>query len=497
MISDPNEEVLRSALARRYEIEGLLGRGGMGVVYLARDLRLERPVALKVPSADRAADPAFRQRFLREARTAAALLHPNIVPIYAVHEVGEMIFFAMAYVAGETLDQRLEREGALSPETAARLLRELADALAYAHARGVVHRDVKPDNILLDAASGRALLSDFGIARMSGDGRSTLPPSDGGVAGAAAFMSPEQARGEPVDSRSDLYSLGIVGYYALTGRLPFTGETDVLVLALHATTPPPPLVVPGVPRRLAQAVERCLAKHAGDRFPDGAALGRALSQALPQHAVPPIAVRAFLTRSAHLAGPALMYEAFVGLIAAPATLWCWLYTDAGALCGAAAAALAGLVLVPLVVAWARARRLLADGHGWEDLIDALVVERERHCEELRFVYGEAGSPFERGLEWLAWIATVVTTATTVALFSYPDLTASTEIAVVWAAAAGTALIAASVAQARTEQRTDPRGARRVRFWSGWLGRLLFRLAAARWRRAPTRENALRSLETPA
>ncbi len=356
MISDPNEELLRSALAGRYEIEGLLGRGGMGVVYLARDLRLERPVALKVPSADRAADPEFRARFLREARTAAALLHPNIVPIYAVHEVGEMILFAMAYVAGETLDQRIEREGALSPETAARLLRELADALAYAHARGVVHRDVKPDNILLDAASGRALLSDFGIARMSGDGRSTAPPSDGGVAGAAAFMSPEQARGEPVDSRSDLYSLGVVGYYALTGRLPFTGETDVLVLALHATTPPPPLVVPGVPRRLAQAVERCLAKHPGDRFPDGAALGRALSQALPQHAVPPIAVRAFLTRSAHLAGPALMYEAFVGLIAAPATLWCWLYTDAGTLCGAAAAALAGLLLLPLVVAWARGGR---------------------------------------------------------------------------------------------------------------------------------------------
>ena len=497
MISDTNEEVLRRALAGRYEIEGLLGRGGMGVVYLARDLRLERPVALKVPSADRAADPAFRARFLREARTAAALLHPNIVPIYAVHEVDELIFFAMAYVAGETLDQRLDREGALSPETAARLLRELADALAYAHARGVVHRDVKPDNILLDAASGRALLSDFGIARMSGDPRSNPPPSDGGVAGAAAFMSPEQARGESVDSRSDLYSLGVVGYYALTGRLPFTGETDVLVLALHATTPPPPLVVPGVPRRLAQAVERCLAKHANERFPDGAALGRALSQALPQHAVPPIAVRAFLTRSAHLAGPALMYEAFVGLIAAPATLWCWLYTGPGALCGAAAGALGFLLLAPLVVALGRARRLLADGHGWEDLVDALTVERERHCEELRFVYGEAGSPFERALQWLARAATLAAIGLTAALFLRPELAASAEMAVLGAAVGGVAVIAASVAQARTEQRTDPRGARRLRFWSGALGRVLFRSAAFRWRRAPARERELRSLETPA
>src|SRR5258708_4328828 len=193
----------------------------MGVVYLARDLRLERPVALKVPSADRAADPAFRARFLREARTAAGLLHPNIVPIYAVHEVGELIFIAMAYVAGETLDQRIEREGALSPETAARLLGELADALAYAHARGVVHRDVKPDNILLDAASGRALLSDFGIARMSGDGCSSAPPSDGGVAGAAAFMSPEQPPAAPAHSPPDPYSLALGGSYPLTPRLPF------------------------------------------------------------------------------------------------------------------------------------------------------------------------------------------------------------------------------------------------------------------------------------
>jgi serine/threonine-protein kinase len=341
------------------------------------------------------------------------------------------------------------------------------------------------------------LLSDFGIARMSGDGRSSAPPSDGGVAGAAAFMSPEQARGEPVDSRSDLYSLGVVGYYALTGRLPFTGETDALVLALHATTPPPPLADPGVPRRLAQAVERCLAKQAGDRFADGAALGRALGQALPQHAVPPIAVRAFLTRSAHLAGPALMYGAFVGLIAAPATLWCWLYTDAGPLCGAAAAALACLLLLPFVVAWARARRLLADGHGWEDLVDALVVERERHCEELHFVYGESGSAFERALLWLARFATLATAAVTAALFVRPELAASTECAVAWASAAGTALVAASVAQARTEQRTDPRGARRLRFWSGWVGRALFRLAASRGRRAVASEGTLRSLETPA
>src|SRR5712692_4103408 len=152
--NDPDVADLRRALAGRYELHGLLGRGGMGVVYRAHDLRLERSVALKVPPADRAADPAFRARFLREARTAAALAHPNIVPIFAVHEVGEFIFFAMAYVGRETLARRVARDGPLTAADAARLLGELADALAYAHARGVVHRDVKPDNILLEGATG-------------------------------------------------------------------------------------------------------------------------------------------------------------------------------------------------------------------------------------------------------------------------------------------------------------------------------------------------------
>src|SRR3989441_4762879 len=423
--NDSGEEHLRRALAGRYELEGLLGRGGMGVVYLARDLRLERPVALKVPPHDRAADPAFRARFLREARTAAALAHPNIMPIFAVHEVGEFIFFAMAYLGGETLARRIAHEGPLAAADAARLMGELADALAYAHARGVVHRDVKPDNILLDAASGRALLSDFGIAHVSLDGRPAPASSGGGgsVFGTVEFMSPEQVRGEPVDARSDLYSLGIVGYYALTGRLPFSADSDAAVVALHCTTPPPPLTAPGVPRRLAQAVERCLAKHPADRFQDGAALGRALAAALPGQAALPIAVRAFLTRSAHLAGPALMYEAFVGLVVAPAAAWCWLYGGARVLALAATAGLAAAPLLPLAVAWARARRLLADGHGWEDLTDALVAERERHHEELSFIYGAGPSLFERVLQWLSRVSLGTVALGTVLLVKGPDAAA--------------------------------------------------------------------------
>src|SRR3989442_487817 len=317
--NEAGDAQFRRALAGRYELEGLLGRGGMGVVYLARDLRLERPVALKVPPPDRAADPAFRARFLREARTAAALAHPNIVPIFAVHAVGEYIFFAMAYLGGAPPPRRIAHEGPLTAPDAARLLGELADALAYAHARGVVHRDVKPDNILLDAASGRALLSDFGIAHVSLDGRPAPASSGegGSVFGTVEFMSPEQARGEPVDARSDLYSLGIVGYYALTGRLPFSADSDSAVVALHCTTPPPAITSPGVPRRLAHAVERCLPKHPADPFQDGPALGAPPPAPRPGHAGPPIALRAFLTRSPPLPRPAPVDEAVVGLVVAP------------------------------------------------------------------------------------------------------------------------------------------------------------------------------------
>jgi eukaryotic-like serine/threonine-protein kinase len=478
---DDMEEELRRSLDGRYQLEGLIGRGGMGLVYLAHDLRLERPVAIKVPPPDRAADPTFRARFLREARTAAALAHPHIIPIFTVDEAGPFIYFAMAYVPGETLAQRVLYDGPFTPAAAARLLRELADALAYAHARGVVHRDVKPDNILLDAASGRALLSDFGIAHVSPDGRPGVVSSGSTLLGTAAFMSPEQARGGRVDARSDLYSLGVVGYYALSGHLPFAGENDAVVLALHCTTPPPPLDVPGASRRLVQVIERCLAKDADGRFADGAALGRALAAALPSDAPPPIAVRAFLTRSAHLAGPALLYEAVMGLVVLPLAAWSWLYAPLRARV-IAGAVLAVAALAPLLVTWARTRRLLADGHDWEDLVDALARERERHREELRFVYGAKTSRFERFMQWLSRLALVAAVGITVALLRDPELAGGALVPGAFFGAAATALLAAMMARARTEQRTDPRGQRRLRFWSGRFGRLVFRLAAVGRRR---------------
>src|SRR6266511_2273097 len=267
----------QSALAGRYSLERELGRGGMGVVYLAREVRLDRPVAIKVLPPSKTADASLRERFVREARTAAKLSHPNIIPIHAVEEIGAFVFFAMAFVEGETLTERVRRRGPLPPSEGARVLRDVAWALAYAHGQGVIHRDVKPDNILLEQATGRVLVADFGIASVvAGAGALTT----GEVVGTPEFMSPEQALGEPVDGRSDLYSLGIVGFFACSGALPFEADKATDVLAKQVTEPAAPLtsVAPLVPRRLAQAIDRCLAKDPADR-PDGpAALAEQLSQ---------------------------------------------------------------------------------------------------------------------------------------------------------------------------------------------------------------------------
>src|SRR5947208_9292697 len=273
----------QAALAGRYSLELELGRGGMGVVYLAREVRLDRPVAIKLLPPHHAGDERLRDRFLREARTAAKLSHPHIIPIFAVDEVNEFVFFAMAYVAGETLTGRVRRRGPLAPSEAGRVLREVAWALAYAHSQGLVHRDVKPDNIMLEEASGRALVADFGIAGLV-TGAAGL---DGGeIIGTPEFMSPEQALGERVDGRSDLYALGIVGYFALAGRLPFQAEKATEVLARQVTDRPASLAAAadGAPRKLVHAIERCLAKDPADRPQKGEDLAEQFGLALERRA---------------------------------------------------------------------------------------------------------------------------------------------------------------------------------------------------------------------
>ena len=497
---------LQQALAGVYDIEEPLGRGGMALVYLARERRLDRRVALKVLLPDLAADETCRLRFLREARTIARLTHPNIVPIFTVEEMGGFVFFAMAYVAGETLSHRVANQGPLDPQQAGRLVSDIGAALDYAHARGIVHRDVKPDNILLDAFTGRALLSDFGIAhqslaRIPGGmlGRPAAPR--GHVVGTAAFMSPEQARGDVVDARSDIYSLGVVAYYALSGRLPFDAVTDDALLALHVAAPPPPLSAraPFVPPRLARIVDRCLSKAPWERFPDAAALVKAVAEAVGSLPTP-LAVRAFLVRSTHLEAPALIHAAITGVILLPAMVAAWASPTDPVLRAMATGALIAALVLPVVVTIARVRRLLGAGHRREELVAALAARQARRREELAFVYGAGPTSFERSLAWLARCALLVlgvTVAGAFGLFPVPDLLAP-YLPSVCLGAALIALLASIVSRARTEQRTDPAGERSLRFWRGALGRAVFRIAKSRPRAmAVAPVSILDRLETPA
>ena len=277
-------EQLAPLLAGQYSPERELGRGGMGVVYLARETRLERPVAIKVLPPHLGALPGVRERFLREARTAAQLSHPNIVPIYRAEEVGGYAYFTMGYIDGQTLAERVRDRGPLPPQEVVGILRESAWALAYAHARGVVHRDIKAANIMVERATGRAVVTDFGIAR---DQSASSLTQQGEVVGTVHYMSPEQANGQPLDGRSDLYSLGVAGFYALSGRLPFEGDNATAVLVAVASRQAPSLatVSSTVPRPLVEVIDRCLAREPEARFHTGEALADALALALERSAM--------------------------------------------------------------------------------------------------------------------------------------------------------------------------------------------------------------------
>jgi serine/threonine-protein kinase len=277
-MADQLRERVVAAIGDSYEIEAEIGRGGMAAVYRARDLRLRRHVAIKVLPPDLAFREEVRTRFLREAQTAAQLNHPNIVPIFSVDERAGLVYFVMALVEGESLGSRLARERRPALGDVTRTLREVADALGYAHARGIVHRDIKPDNILLDAATGRAMVTDFGIARAAeGDSRLTVT---GIAVGTPTYMSPEQALGErEVDGRSDQYSLAVVAYQMLTGEPPFSATNTPAMLLKHISEPPAPLreMRPDLAAAVVVAVEKALSKKPSDRWPTTYAFRDALT----------------------------------------------------------------------------------------------------------------------------------------------------------------------------------------------------------------------------
>jgi len=275
----PLAQRLNEALGETYTIEGEIGRGGMGVVYRARDERLHRRVAIKVLPPELAFQKDIRERFAREAQTAARLSHPHIVPIHDVGEGVGLVYFVMGYVEGESLAARIKRRGRLPAEEARRIMKETADALSAAHSLSIIHRDIKPDNILLEGTRGRVMVTDFGIAKaVSGSTGATL--TGVGVAiGTPQFMSPEQAAGErEIDGRSDVYSLGVVTYQMLTGELPFNAPTVAGILMKQITEPAPILHLsrPDVPEDLSLAVARCLEKDPENRWPTADALRRSL-----------------------------------------------------------------------------------------------------------------------------------------------------------------------------------------------------------------------------
>ncbi len=286
---------LQRELGERYRIERELGRGGMGVVYQARDLKLDRLIALKVLPEEYAADTALRARFLLETRTAASFSHPNIVPVHAIVERPRLIAYSMGFVEGESVSQRVARSGPLTVREIVRLLQDVGYALAYAHGRGVVHRDIKPENIMLERATGRALLMDFGISRVMENRAAAGLTRVGEVVGTPEYMSPEQAAGDTVDGRSDLYSLGLVAWYAITGRTAMTGETTQKILVKQLTEPVPRVesVRPDLPDLLSQAIDRCIEKAPDDRFATAEALVEAVDDAQLAGPEIPLPVRIF------------------------------------------------------------------------------------------------------------------------------------------------------------------------------------------------------------
>jgi serine/threonine-protein kinase len=296
-----SEQDLR-VLGDRYEIHRRLARGGMAQVYLARDRSLDRPVAIKELVPEFATDPSFVERFRREAQAAANLAHPNIVGVYDWGTQDGTYFIVMEYIDGPSLSQVIRRDGPLHPRRAAELAGEVAGALGFAHSRGVVHRDVKPGNVLL-TGSGQSKVTDFGIARAMSSPDEDLTQA-GSVMGTATYFSPEQAQGLPVDPRSDLYSLGVVLYEMVTGRAPFAGDTPLAIAYKHVQDQPaaPSTVISDLPQGMDAIIMKLLSKRPDDRYASAEELRMDLRRFL--HGETTNAERALAAATGALAGAA-------------------------------------------------------------------------------------------------------------------------------------------------------------------------------------------------
>ncbi|MBC7791051.1 MAG: serine/threonine protein kinase [Anaerolineae bacterium] len=378
-------DLIRSRLGDRYTLDRELGRGGMGTVYLARDLRLDRAVALKVLPPEFATQTALRERFLLETRTAAKFSHPNIVPVYAVEETEDLLAYTMGLVEGETLTDRVQRVGPLTVREIVRLLQDVGYALAYAHGRGVVHRDIKPDNIMLERATGRALVMDFGISRSIMPARtgSTLTRV-GEVVGTPEYMSPEQASGDHVDGRSDLYALGLTAHFAATGRMTMTADTTQKILVKQLTELVPPISQSrnDLPPALSEAIDRCVQKDPEHRFATAEELVEAIDAGQLAEPEIPLPIRLFAGEAGTLSMVAIGI-----LLLSLYMIESGLDNDlAGLDIILPVVGLMAVLLTRVLTTLSEARRLAIAGFSVDEVMAGLsrvVAERARRREELR------------------------------------------------------------------------------------------------------------------
>ena len=268
-----------------YQIDGVAGEGGMGRVYRATEIALARPVALKLIADDFAGDRKFRERFQRESMLAASIDHPNVIPIYEAGEVDGELYIAMRFVDGTDLLAAVMREGPFAPERAVRIIGQVGSALDAAHRRGLVHRDVKPGNVLLTGEEEHAYLTDFGLVKtLTGEAPGTT--TAGHFVGTLDYSSPEAIQGGDADARSDVYSLGCVLFYALSRVSPFLRDSNVGTMFAHVNEPPPSLLeaAPGIPPALADVVERALSKQPDERQQTAGEFAREAQEALTAEA---------------------------------------------------------------------------------------------------------------------------------------------------------------------------------------------------------------------
>ena len=475
---DADFRTLGECLAGRYRIVRQIGQGGMAVVYLARDVALERNVAVKVLPPGRSS-AGLRDRFLREARTAAGLSHPNIVPIHLVEAYDVLVLFVMGYVEGETLRERVDRTGPLTAAEAARVLQEVAWALGYAHQRGIVHRDVKPENILIDRASGRAMVADFGIAHAGGGDTLTL---EGLVLGTPHYMSPEQAVGMPADARSDVYALGVTAFFALTGRVPLDASNAAAVLAKHVTEIPPPIstIRPDLPRQLSEAVDRCLLKDPADRFDTGDSLAAALGVA--RSAAPEIAPAIVqLMRDIDLLGVDTIAYAILGVVGV--AIASGLSTEGGTQSTDVDPLLGLIVGVIAFVLWVD--RVIGVGDGARTtLATGFRVEEIRRSFRAR---ASALSPMARGpLYGMGWWVLQSAILVLVTLYWIAGRGGLVNLSLLppyaHTAVEGLLVVAPAIVARNLVGALFNRASARItwwdRLWAGGLGRVLFRLVGA-------------------